>query len=517
MSADILRMENITKIYGNGVIANKEVSLSVREGEIHALMGENGAGKSTLMKILFGIEPKDSGEISFEGKPLGQNSSDIIKSGIGMVHQHFMLVDSLMVYENVLLGMEPRKGLFTDTKSAIALVSDTAKRYNLNIDPMARVGTLSVGLKQKVEILKVLVRGAKLLILDEPTAVLTPQETQELFEQLLLLKKKGHTIIFISHKIKEVKQICDHLTVLRRGRTIGVMEVKSASEEEISNFMVGRDVILNVEKTSAQFGETILEVRNLSCRSRTGRPLLHDVSFPVRRGQILGVAGVEGNGQNELAECIFGMRQADGGQILFQGKPLGGESIRARRDAGLSYIPEDRITTGVAGALPIWGNLVSDRIDKSTLHSHRLLDNGKIKSLSRQLIDDFMILCRSEQQEAAMLSGGNMQKVVVAREFSADPTLLIANQPTRGIDVGAIEFIWRKLVELRDQGRAILLISADLNEIFELSDSIMVMCEGEIAGYFRDGKRVSESELGLYMLGLKKQSPEEREMEYGQE
>ncbi len=517
MGTEILRMEKITKIYGNGVIANKDIDFSVKKGEIHALMGENGAGKSTLMKILFGLEPIDSGTIYFEEKPLSGSSSDIIKAGIGMVHQHFMLVDSLMVYENVILGMEPKKGLFTDTKSAIALVADTAKQYNLNIDPMARVADISVGLKQKVEILKVLVRGAKLLILDEPTAVLTPQETQELFGQLLLLKEKGHTIIFISHKIKEVKQICDRLTVLRRGRTIGVMEVNEATEEEISNFMVGRDVILNVEKTPARFGEKILDVAHLSCRNREGKPLLRDISFPLHRRQILGVAGVEGNGQNELAECIFGMRQPDSGQILFQGRPLGGARIRTIRDAGLSYIPEDRMTTGVAGPLPIWGNLVSDRIDKRALHSHGLLDTKKIKGLARGLIDDFNIFCRDEHQEAAMLSGGNMQKVVVAREFSADPTLLIANQPTRGIDVGAIEFIWKKLVELRDQGRSILLISADLNEIFELSDSIMVMCEGEIAGYFRDSKSVSESELGLYMLGLKKQSAQEREMEYGQE
>ncbi len=516
-TAEILRIEKVTKIYGNGVIANKDVDLSVRKGEIHALMGENGAGKSTLMKILFGIEPKDSGTILFEGKPLEGKSADIIKAGIGMVHQHFMLVDSLTVYENVILGMEPKKGIFTDQKSAIQLVDETAKKYNLNIDPMAKVADISVGLKQKVEILKVLVRGAKLLILDEPTAVLTPQETQELFEQLLLLREKGHTIIFISHKIREVKQICDRLTVLRRGRTIGMMEVKNATEEQISNFMVGRDVILNVEKSPAKFGDKILEVKGLTYKNKEGKQLLHNVSFPIRKGQILGVAGVEGNGQNELAECIFGMLQGATGEILYKGKNLLKENIRSIRDEGISYIPEDRITTGVAGELPIWSNLVSDRIDKDVLHTSKLLDHKKIRAMAQKLVKDFTILCRNEQQEVGMLSGGNMQKVVVAREFSADPTILMANQPTRGIDVGAIEFIWKKIVELRDQGRAVLLISADLNEIFELSDSIMVMCEGEVAGYFNDSKSVSESELGLYMLGLKKQSQEEREREYGQE
>lgn len=505
MNEEILKMEHITKIYGNGVVANKDIMLSVRKGEIHALMGENGAGKSTLMKILFGLEPKDSGEIYFEGKKVEGSSSDIIAAGIGMVHQHFMLVDSFTVYENVILGMEPKKGLFTDSKSAIQLVDETAKKYNLNIDPMAKVGDISVGLKQKVEILKVLVRGARLLILDEPTAVLTPQETQELFEQLLLLKESGHTIIFISHKIKEVKQICDRLTVLRRGRTIGTMEVKDASEEEISNFMVGRDVILNVSKEPAQMGDTVLKVRHLSLKSKEKKQLLQDVSFDVKKGQILGIAGVEGNGQNELVEAIFGMQENAVGEVFFHGENILKHSIAQIRREGISYIPEDRMTTGVASEMPIWGNLISDRVDSPELKTKGLLSQEKIRKLSRGLVEDFTVLCRNDEQEVGMLSGGNMQKVVVAREFSANPELLIANQPTRGIDVGAIEFIWKKVVELRDEGRAIILVSADLNEIFELSDSILVMCDGEVAGYFPDSKSLDETELGLYMLGIKKQ------------
>lgn len=506
MSNVILKMRDITKIYDNGVIANKDVTLEVEKGEIHALMGENGAGKSTLMKILFGIEDKDSGSITYDGKVIdGLKPAEIIRAGIGMVHQHFMLVESLRVYENVILGMEPKKGVATNKKEAIRLVEELSDKYNLKVDAMARVANLSVGLKQKVEIIKVLARNARLLILDEPTAVLTPQETEELFEQLLLLQKSGHTIIFISHKIKEVKQICKRLTVLRRGRLIGSMETENASSEEISKFMVGRDVILKMNKEPAVFGETLLEVQNLSFENQHKKKMLNDVSFKLKRGQILGVAGVEGNGQNELAECIFGFYKNTQGEINFKGENLLEKSIMDIRTSGISYIPEDRIATGVATKVSIWENLVSDRIDSKAVHEKKILSHKKIHQMSKGLIDDFQILCRNENQKVGMLSGGNMQKVVVAREFSANPELLIANQPTRGIDVGANEFIWKKIIEQRDQGKGILLISADLNEVLELSDSIMVMCDGEVAGYFEDSSDVTEYDLGLYMLGLKKQ------------
>lgn len=505
----ILEMQDITKIYGNGVIANKNVTLTVEKGEIHALMGENGAGKSTLMKILFGIEEKDGGSIIFEGKSIDQMKPvEIIEAGIGMVHQHFMLVESLKVYENVILGMEPRKGLATDQKAAIELVKSLSAKYNLNVDPMAKVADLSVGLKQKVEIIKVLARNAKLLILDEPTAVLTPQETEELFEQLLLLKENGHTIIFISHKIKEVKQICERLTVLRGGKLVGSMETANATEEDISRFMVGRDVVLKMNKEKARFGENLLEVKHLSFENQHGKKMLDDVSFTLKKGQILGVAGVEGNGQNELAECIFGFYKNANGEINFKGKNLLEHSIRDIRSSGISYIPEDRLTTGVATKVSIWENLIADRIDNRAVHHKKMLSHKKIHQLSQKLVQDFQILCRNENQEVGMLSGGNMQKVVVAREFSAEPDLLIANQPTRGIDVGANEFIWKKIIDLRNRGKGIILISADLNEVLELSDSIMVMCDGQAAGYFEDSSQVSEYELGLYMLGLKKQGKE---------
>ena len=506
MSQEILKMENITKIYPNGVMANKDVSFSVREGEIHALMGENGAGKSTLMKILFGIEDYDEGEIWFEEKKLSQKGSGaMIEAGIGMVHQHFMLVDSLRVFENIILGLEPGKGMVVDTAKAISQVNEMGQKYNLKVDPMAKVEDISVGLKQKVELLKVLMRGAKLLILDEPTAVLTPLETEELFEQLLLLKKNNHTIIFISHKIREVMQICDRVTILRQGRCEGTLEVADTSEEEISRRMVGRDVVLQLDKSAPEFGETKLSVRKLSFVNRFGKKMLKDVSFNLKAGQILGIAGVEGNGQNDLAETIFGLTKGAAGGIFFNGENILGKNVREIRDCRISYIPEDRMTLGVAKDGAIWENLIADRVDSGELKRGGFLNHSKIAELSNRLIEEFKILCRNRHQTLEMLSGGNMQKVVVAREFSSDPEILIANQPTRGIDVGANEFIWNKIVEKRDAGKAILLISADLNEVLELSDSVMVMCDGEIVAYFEDAKELTEYELGQYMLGLKKQ------------
>ncbi len=510
MPDNILEMQDITKIYGNGVYANKEITLKVKKGEIHALMGENGAGKSTLMKVLFGIEQLDGGKILFEGKDVtNKNPQEIIDAGIGMVHQHFMLINSLKVYENVILGMEPKKGISTNVKKSIDLVKDLSKKYNLKVDPNEIVDNLSVGIKQKVEILKVLARNAKLLILDEPTAVLTPQETQELFEQLLLLKNAGHTIIFISHKIREVMQICNRVTVIRGGKFVKTIDVETSSEEEISRLMVGRDVILKLNKKTPKFGKCILDVRNVSYTNSLHKKKLNAVNFKLHKGQILGVAGVEGNGQNELADCIFGLNNVKG-EIFYDGEDISNISIMRRRNKGLSYIPEDRISTGLAEHSMVWQNLIIDRIDKDDIKSYKCLDYKKIRNFSKEKIKEFQILCKDENQESGMLSGGNMQKIVVAREMSSNPKLLIANQPTRGIDVGANEFIWNKLIDYRDQEAAILLISADLNEILELSDSIMVMYEGEVTAYFEDSKTVSEEELGKYMLGLKKQMRDER-------
>ncbi len=502
----LLEMKAITKIYPNGVVANRCINFSVNSGEIHALMGENGAGKSTLMKILFGAEAMDSGHIYYEGREIvKRDSHNAIKLGIGMVHQHFMLVDSLKVYENVVLGMEPLKRGLIDNKSAHKLVRDVAEKYKLKVNPAAKIADLSVGLKQKVEIIKVLSRGAKLLILDEPTAVLTPQETEELFEELLLLKESGHTVIFISHKIKEVKRICDRITILRGGKTIGTMNVEDSTEEEISQFMVGREVILKVQKKTPRFGKALLTVKNLTLKNDVGKKIVNNLSLCIKQGQILGIAGVEGNGQNELAECIFGFHPHAEGSVLLKGEKLLEHSIRSIRDQGVSFIPEDRMTTGIAGKESIWSNLIADRIDKPCLKKRGLLSFKQIAQIAQDLIREFSVQCMNLRQPINMLSGGNMQKVVVARELSAEPELLIANQPTRGIDVGANEFIWKKLVELRDRGKGIILISADLNEVIELSDSLLVMHNGQVAGYFENASEIDEYQLGLYMLGIKKQ------------
>ncbi|MGL4207907.1 MAG: ABC transporter ATP-binding protein, partial [Candidatus Adiutrix sp.] len=488
------------------VMANKNIDFTVEEGEIHALMGENGAGKSTLMKILFGLESCDEGEITFNGQKLTKMTpAEIIKSGIGMVHQHFMLVDSLRVYENIILGIEPLSGLTIDANTAISKVKEIGQQYNLNVDPLAVVEDISVGLKQKVELLKVLMRGVKLLILDEPTAVLTPQETEELFEQLMLLKKSGHTIIFISHKIREVMQICERVTILRAGRSEATIKVADTTAQEISRLMVGRDVILKQNKKSPDFKQTILEVRNLNYTNRFGKVMLKNINFSLKGGQILAIAGVEGNGQNELAETIFGLTSGASGEILINGENILGKNIGQIRQKKLAYIPEDRITLGVAAGASIWENLMADRIDKPEFKWGPFLKRRKILNLAKKLIDDFDIRCRNLNQPVGMLSGGNMQKVVVAREFSANPDILLANQPTRGIDVGSNEFIWGKIVEKRDAGHAVILVSADLNEVLELADSIMVMCDGEMAAFFNDSRTVTEEELGLYMLGLKKQ------------
>lgn len=510
MIREILRMDNITKVYDNGVIANKEVNFSISEQEIHALMGENGAGKSTLMKILFGAEKFNDGAIYIKGEKVDITSpTAAIKLGIGMVHQHFMLVPSLTVAENLVLGMEPKKRGFFNYEEAVKITKKLSDKYNFSINPNDKVEDLPVGIKQKVEILKALARGAKILILDEPTAVLTPQETKELFGELIALKNNGHTIIFISHKLKEIKSICDRITIMRNGRSVGVHNVEDVSEEDISRLMVGRDVVLKVDKKKCSPKENILNVKNLNYINEIGKKVVKDISFNVRSGEILGIAGVEGNGQRELVEVITGLKRATAGEITINGTSIKGLSIKDIRELRTSHVPEDRMTYGAAADASIEENLISDRIDSKKLNKGILLNNKFIKDLATKLIKDYKIKCDNGDQGVGMLSGGNIQKVVVAREFSSSPKLLIVNQPTRGIDVGAIEFIRKKLVELRDEGVAILLISADLNEVMELSDSLLVMYSGEISAYIKDPSAISEHELGSYMLGFKKQKEDE--------
>ncbi|SHH88974.1 simple sugar transport system ATP-binding protein [Clostridium collagenovorans DSM 3089] len=510
MGNELLEMKNITKVYPNGIVANDGINFSVKEGEIHALMGENGAGKSTLMKILFGIEQPEEGDILLRGQKVSLTSPNVaIKHGIGMVHQHFMLVPSLTVAENMVLGVEPKKLGLIDMDKAITMTEELSKKYNLTVDAKAKVEDLPVGIKQKVEILKALLRGAKILILDEPTAVLTPQETEELFVELVNLKKQGYTMIFISHKLKEIKQICDRITIMRNGKHMGVFDVAGVTEEDISRLMVGRDVVLKVDKEKANPKDTVVKADGICFNDETGKQILKDISFSVRSGEILGVAGVEGNGQRELVEVLTGMAKASKGDVVNSGVDIKNLSIKQIRRLGTSHIPEDRMTHGVAGSVSIEQNIISDKYDSKELSGKFFMNMKKIRELSEKLVKDYRVKCNSIHQGVKMLSGGNIQKVVVAREFSSNPKFIIANQPTRGIDVGATEFIRKKLVELRDDGTAVMLVSADLNEVLELSDSLIVMYGGEITAYFEDASKITEEELGFYMLGVKKQSPEE--------
>ncbi len=510
MQEDLLRMDKIVKVYPNGIVANNAVDFSIRKGEIHALVGENGAGKSTLMKILFGLERAEEGRITLKGEAIHITSPNFaIEHGIGMVHQHFMLVPSLTVAENLILGVEPRRRLSIDMNKAVKVTEELSRKYNLAVDPKAKVQDLPVGIKQKVEILKALHRGAEILILDEPTAVLTPQETKELFEELLLLKEKGNTIIFISHKLNEVKELCDRLTIMRNGTHQGVFDTADVSEADISRLMVGRDVILRVEKEKAKPKDVYLRVEGLTIINDFGKPVVDNISFDLRKGEILGIAGVEGNGQRELVEAVTGLRKFIYGDIKIAGKSIKDLSIKEIRNLKTCHIPEDRMTYGVAESLSIEQNLLSDKHDSPEFTGRVLTRVGAIKENGEKLVKEYRIKCNSPLQSVKMLSGGNIQKVVVAREFSSDPELIIADQPTRGIDVGATEFIRKRLVELRDDNSAVLLVSADLNEVMELSDSLIVMYGGQIAAFIKDASAISEEELGLYMLGVKKQTSEE--------
>ncbi|HHX30100.1 MAG TPA: ABC transporter ATP-binding protein [Clostridiaceae bacterium] len=506
----VVQMKGITKIYPNGIAANRSVDFSVRAGEIHALIGENGAGKSTLMKILFGLELPTEGEILVNGEPATFASPlDAISKGIGMVHQHFMLVPSLTVAENIVLGMAPRKsGLFIDYKEAVRLTMENAEKYNLHVEPDARVADITTGMKQKVEILKALVRGARVLILDEPTAVLTTQETVGLFKELKALREQGFTIIFISHKLNEIKELTDRITIMRGGKSVGVFDTDSISEQEISRHMVGRDVILTVEKDEATPGEVVLQVDDLHYVNEWGKRALDGVTFSVRSGEIVGIAGVEGNGQRELVDILFGLRLPEKGDARVGGKSLIGQPQARIRNLGVSYVPEDRMTFGIAETGSIEENVISDRFHHRRFNRGPLFRMKELHKESDQLILDYAVLCKARSQEVGMLSGGNIQKVVVAREFSSDPILIIADQPTRGIDVGATELIRKRLVDLSRAGAAVLLVSADLNEVMELSDSLIVFYEGKIAGCFDDGLW-DDVMMGEYMLGIKRQSDEE--------
>ena len=503
----VLQMNHIMKIYGNGVVANEDVSLELNKGEIHALLGENGAGKSTLMKVLFGIESPDEGQIILNGKETEIKSpQDAISKGIGMVHQHFMLVPSMTVAENIILGAEPKKnGVFIDMEKAVAEAEAIAKKYNFDIDVRAKVEEIPVGIKQKVEILKALYRGADILILDEPTAVLTPQETDELFVQLEKLRDNGHTMVFISHKLDEIKRICNRATIMRSGRSMGTYSVADITTEDMSRLMVGRDVVLTFDKEPAQLKDVLMSIENLTVYNSQGVLKVNDLSFELRGGEILGIAGVEGNGQSELIDSITGLNKSYSGKIKIKDVDIAKKSIKEIRDLKMGHIPEDRMSSGCAGKLNILENMFTNQYTDPEFSGKIFLKGKRIEERTNELIKEYLVKCKSYHQGVGMLSGGNIQKVIVARELSPGPDIIIANQPTRGVDVGAAEFIRRRLLEFRDAGCAVILVTADLNEVFSLSDRLAVMYKGKFSGVFTDVANVTEEELGQYMLGLKHQ------------
>jgi general nucleoside transport system ATP-binding protein len=502
----VLEMRGIRKEFP-GVVANDDVSLDVRRGEVHALLGENGAGKSTLMNILYGLSKPDAGEIRLHGKPVSFGSaSDAIQAGIGMVHQHFMLIPVMTVAENVVLGTEPVKdGVLLDEGVAEQKVAEMAKTFNFAVDPGALVQDIGVGQQQRVEIMKALYRNADILILDEPTAVLTPQEALDLFEILRTLRREGVSIVFITHKLGEVLEIADRVTVLRRGKTIETVSREGATEKSLARAMVGRDVLLRVEKEPAQAGDVLLEVEDLWATDDRGIEKVRGVSLKVHSGEIVGIAGVDGNGQTELIEALTGLRRAQRGKIRVGGRDLHHASTRDVLDAGLGHIPEDRQRRGLVLEFSLAENIALHDYAEPPDSKWGWLFPGRLVERARRLIQEFDVRGGGPLTRAGALSGGNQQKVVVAREISRDPKALIAAQPTRGLDVGAIEYLHRRLVTERDEGRAILLVSLELDEIFSLSDRILVIYEGEIVG--RHEGEVSEEQVGFEMVGLKQEVP----------
>ncbi len=497
--APLLELRGITKRFP-GVVANDDVSFELRRGEVHALLGENGAGKSTLMNILYGLYRPDEGEILLEGRRVEIDSPrHAIESGIGMVHQHFMLIPVMTVAENIVLANEPRKGPLLDLEAANTRVRELSQQFGLTVDPEARVESISVGQQQRAEILKALYRGAEILILDEPTAVLTPQEARELFEIIESLRAEGKSIIFITHKLNEVLEIADRITVLRRGKTIETVPREGATEEGLARLMVGREVLLRVQKTPATPGSALLTVEDLHVFDERGLEAVRGASFEVRAGEIVGIAGVDGNGQSELVDAIAGLRAVASGRIVVSADDVTADGCRECLDAGLGHIPEDRHLRGLILDFSLAENLALHDYRKPPDSRYGWLYPRRLLVTARRLLQEFDVRGGTPETPAASLSGGNQQKVVVAREVTRNPDVLIAAQPTRGLDVGAIEFVHRRLIEERDEGRAILLVSFELDEILSLSDRIIVMYEGAIVGEY--GPDVSEEELGIAMTG----------------
>ncbi len=498
-----LQLVNISKTFPGGVRANEKVSLTVDRGVIHCLLGENGAGKTTLMNILYGLYRADEGEIYLDGKLVNITSPrEAIGHHIGMVHQHFMLVPTLTVAENVILGMRPLTAMLTDMKAVEEDIAQVAKRFGMRIQPSALVNDLSVGEQQRVEIVKALYRGVDLLILDEPTAVLTPQETKEFFDTLKKLTEQGLSIIFITHKLHEVMAVADKVSVLRDGHMIATLPIGEANQDILCDMMVGREISFELEKEAVQPGEPILSVEKLGYRDYAGCIRLRDVSLEVRAGEILGIAGVDGNGQRELALAITGLLKPDSGRIILNGKDVTGKSPRACLEAGLGHIPEDRTRMGLVPEYSVAYNFILQRYNDSEFkRSGFLLNMDSIGSFAKKLVQAFDVRTPSVNTSAANLSGGNQQKIILGREIDRMPKLLVAVQPTRGLDIGATEYIHKKLLAQREQGAAVLLISTELEEILALSDRIAVIYEGQIMGIL-PGDRSLTKTIGLMMAGV---------------
>ncbi len=499
----IVKFENVSMQFP-GVLANDDVSFDIKRGEVFALVGENGAGKSTLMNILYGINKPTDGNVYIKGKKVEKYSpSDAINQGVGMVHQHFMLVPSFTVAQNIVMSKEPRKAkFFYDLKATNEVVNKLISEYGLEVDPEATVEEISVGLQQRVEILKTLYRGADVLILDEPTAVLTPQETEELFHVIRkIVKEKGMTVIIITHKLYEVMAISDRVGVMRQGKLVGVEETRNVNEKVLASMMVGRDVLLDDIEKTGEPGDVLIEAQDIYVTDNRGLMAVNGVSLKVRAGEVLGIAAIEGNGQSELLEALTGMRKVQHGSFYIQGKLSNDKTPGQIRELGVAHIPEDRVSTGVSAESTVTENLIIGKEKQPAFSKYKLhLKQSSIVRYSQELFEKFDMRGSGVQTRVGDLSGGNMQKVVVAREFSFDTPILIIAQPTRGVDIGAMEFIHKQIIAKRNEGCAILLASADLDEVFRLSDRIITMYEGMITGEFKSGE-IDKMGISYYMTG----------------
>ncbi|QDP42146.1 ABC transporter ATP-binding protein [Radiobacillus deserti] len=493
-------MLNIRKEFP-GIVANDNITIQLKHGEIHALLGENGAGKSTLMNVLFGLYQPEKGEIRVRGEKVNITDPNVANDlGIGMVHQHFMLVDTFTVTQNIILGSEPKKMGRIDMKKAEQEVAELSERYGLKVDPSALIRDISVGMQQRVEILKTLYRGAEVLILDEPTAVLTPQEIKELMEIMKSLVKQGISIILITHKLKEILESCDRCTVIRKGQGIGTVNVSETDANELASLMVGREVSFKTEKVPANPKEAVLKIENLWVKDARTVDMVKGLNLEVKAGEIVGIAGVDGNGQSELIEAITGLTKIDKGTVSLNGKEITNLPPRKVTESGVAHIPQDRHKFGLVLDFPIGENMVLQTYYQKPFAKNGVLSFGKIYDHAKKLIDEYDVRTPSEYTQARALSGGNQQKAIIAREVDRSPDLLIAAQPTRGLDVGAIEFIHKKLIEERDKGKAVLLISFELDEIMNVSDKIAVMFDGQIVANVKP-EETNEQELGLLMAG----------------